>query len=105
MPEGGSGPICQSRLLHSHPVTHTALRRLCQQAWPNQAQLLSLHLRRVKGENPWLLQKWAEGGEAGNGRVSQARREEWEEGRQGLARPLSGLTAALENSPTQVGEP
>lgn len=89
VPEGGSGPICQSRLLHSHPVTHTALRRLCQRAWPNRAQLLSLHLQRVKGENPWLLQKRAEGGEAGNGRVSQARRKKREEGRQGLARPLS----------------
>lgn len=89
VPEGGSGPICQSRLLHSHPVTHTALRRLRQRAWPNRAQRLSLHLRRVKGESPWLLQKRAEGGEAGNGRVSQAWRKKREEGRQGLARPLS----------------
>uniref|UniRef100_A0A4X1VY58 Uncharacterized protein n=1 Tax=Sus scrofa TaxID=9823 RepID=A0A4X1VY58_PIG len=52
MPEGGSRPVCQSRLPHSYTVTHTALRRLCQQAWPNWAQLLSLHLQRVKGENP-----------------------------------------------------
>lgn len=41
-PEGGSWPVCQSRLPHSHTVTHTALRRLCQQAWPKWAQLLSL---------------------------------------------------------------
>lgn len=88
-PEGGAWPFCQSRLPHSHTVTHTALRRLCQQAWPNWAQLLSLHLHRVKGANPWLLQKQAEGGEAGHGRVSQARRKKWEEGRQGLSRPLS----------------
>lgn len=60
-PEGGSWPICQSRLPHSHSVTHTALRRLCQQAWPKWAQLLSLHLQKVKGGNTWLLQKQAEG--------------------------------------------
>lgn len=47
MPEGSSWPVSQSRL----PVTviHTALRRLCQQAWPNWAQLLSLHLQKVQG--------------------------------------------------------
>ncbi len=49
MPESSPWPICQSRLPHSHTVIHTALRRLCQQARPNWAQLLSLHLQRVQG--------------------------------------------------------
>lgn len=47
MPESSPWPICQSRLPHSHTVIHTALRRLCQQARPGWAQLLSLHLQRV----------------------------------------------------------
>lgn len=61
MPEGGSWPICQSRLPHSHTVTHTALRRLRQQAWPNWAQLLSFHLQRVKGENTWRFRNKLKG--------------------------------------------
>lgn len=38
---------CQPVQAPSHTVIHTALRRLCQQAWPNWAQLLCLHLQRV----------------------------------------------------------
>lgn len=46
MPVGSSWPVSRSRL----PVTQssTQLRRLCQQAWPNWAQLLSLHLQRAQ---------------------------------------------------------
>lgn len=62
---------CLSVQAPSHTVTHTALRRLCQQAWPNWAQLLSLHLQRVQGQNPWMLWKQAEGGEADNGRLTR----------------------------------
>lgn len=43
---------CQPVQAPSHTVIHTALRRLCQQAWPNWAQLLSLHLQRVQGRTP-----------------------------------------------------
>lgn len=46
MPEGSSRLSLQAP---SHTVIHTALRRLCQQAWPHWAQLLSLHLQRVQG--------------------------------------------------------
>lgn len=50
-PGDASGQLmaCQPVQAPSHTVIHTALRRLCQQAWPNWAQLLSLHLKRVQG--------------------------------------------------------
>lgn len=89
-----------------HTVTHTALRRLCRQAGPSRAQLLPLHLQNVKGqENPRLLQKQAEGGEAAMQQLARPRDRSRRKAGKGFPGLHPGLMAALGSNPTQVGEP
>lgn len=96
---------CQSVQAPSHTVIHTALRRLCQQAWPNWAQLLSLHLQRVQGWNPWVLWGQVEGGEAGNGRLTRpGERKKRREGK-GFQDLCPGLLAALGVTQLRLGSP
>lgn len=78
MPEGSSWPVSPGSQSHSH--THSVKASVP----AGMAQLgpasLSPHLQRVQRQNPWMLWKQAEGGEADNGRLARPG-EEGEAGR------------------------
>lgn len=95
---------CQPVQAPSHTVIHTALRRLCQQAWPNWAQLLSLHLQLGTGVEPRVLWEQAEVGEAGNGRLTRPGGGKGREGK-GFQDLCPGLRLPLGITQLRLGSP
>lgn len=99
MPEGSCG-LSVTPGSHSHTVTHTALRRLRQQAWPNWAQLLS-----PPAPGVWLLPKQAEGGEAGNGRLTRPGEGSGGRKARALQASLQACWLPLEGAQLRLGSP